>query len=112
MMGRGRRIAGWGFRRAREGTPHCAGLLRRRFAREARAGPWSKGRLRPMIWAAAAIGMLRRVRDAEVRRKLSLFVRSRWFRPPLDGAVMAGLMYDAVTSLGAPARPTASLLPS
>jgi len=40
------------------------------------------------------------------------FVRSRWFQPPLDGRVMAGLMYDAVTSMGAGEEPTSSLLPS
>jgi patatin-related protein len=82
------------------------------LAPDARAGSWSKLILRPMIWAAAATGMMGEIKDAEVRRKLSLFVRSRWFRPPLDGPVMAGLMYDAITSLGAPARPAASLLPS
>ena len=69
---------------------------------EARARRWSKwflqaavlgrGRDRPVPDAS---------RDLEVRQKLSLFVRSRWFRPPLDGRVMAGLMYDAVTSMGA-----------
>ena len=48
----------------------------------------------------------------EVRQKLSLFVRSRWFKPPLDGRVMAGLMYDAVMSMGAPKSARASLLPS
>ena len=50
--------------------------------------------------------------DREVRDKLSLFVRSRWFKPPLSGARMAELMFDAVTAMGAPRRPGASLLPS
>src|SRR5262249_15806682 len=35
-----------------------------------------------------------------------------WLKPPLDGRVMAGLMYDAVTSMGAAKSPGASLLPS
>ena len=82
------------------------------LAPEARAGSWSKLILRPLIWAAAATGLLRSIRDVEVRKKLSLFVRSRWFRPPLDGPTMARLMYDAIALLGAPRRPTASLLPS
>jgi patatin-related protein len=56
--------------------------------------------------------MLGAIRDLEVRQKVSLFVRSRWFRPPLDGRIMAGLMYDAVTAMGAPRHPSASLLPS
>jgi len=80
------------------------------LAPDARAGSWSKWFIKPLIWAAAATGLLR-VKDSEVRQKLSLFVRSRWFKPPLDGPHMAGLMYDAVTSMG-PERAGASLLPS
>jgi patatin-related protein len=80
------------------------------LAPDARAGSWSKWFIKPLIWAAAATGLLQ-VKDSEVRQKLSLFVRSRWFKPPLDGPRMAGLMYDAVTSMG-PERAGASLLPS
>jgi patatin-related protein len=79
---------------------------------QARAGSWSKWFLKPVIWAAAKTGTFRAIADLEVRRKLSLFVRSRWFRPPLDGRVMAGLMYDAVTSMGPIKDFRASLLPS
>src|SRR5882757_5545925 len=82
------------------------------LAPETRAGALSKWFLRPLLWVAAATGMLRSIRDFEVRQKLSLFMRSRWFRPPLSGRIMAALMYDAVTSMGAPRRPAASLLPS
>jgi patatin-related protein len=81
------------------------------LAPDARARRWSKWFLKPVIWAAAATGALRSIKDTEVRQKLSLLVRSRWFKPPLDGPLMAGLMYDAVTSMG-PSRPGASLLPS
>jgi patatin-related protein len=82
------------------------------LASEARAGTWSKWFLLPVIWAAAATGWFQSIRDMEVRRKLSLFLRSRWFKPPFDGAVMSALMYDAVTSMQ-PAHPQpASLLPS
>jgi patatin-related protein len=81
------------------------------LAPDARAGSWSKWFIKPLIWAAAATGMLHAVKDSEVRQKLSLFVRSRWFKPPLDGPLMAALMYDAVTSMG-PERAGASLLPS
>jgi patatin-related protein len=79
---------------------------------DTRAGTWSKWFLKPVLWGAARSGMLRAIRDLEVRQKLSLLVRSRWFRPPLGGRIMAGLMYDAVMSMGAPRHPTASLLPS
>jgi patatin-related protein len=79
---------------------------------QARARSWSKWFLKPLIWIAAKTGAFRAITDLEARRKLSLFVRSRWFRPPLDGRVMAGLMYDAVTSMGPIRDPRASLLPS
>jgi len=79
---------------------------------DTRAGKWSKWFLKPFLWGAAATGMLHAIRDLEVRQKLSLFVRSRWFRPPLGGRIMSGLMYDAITSMGRPRSATASLLPS
>ena len=82
------------------------------LAPDARAGAWSKWFLQPLIWAASKTKGFRAITDLEVRQKLSLFIRSRWFRPPLDGRVMAGLMYDAVTSMGAAKHPNASLLPS
>lgn len=81
------------------------------LAAEAKARRWSKWFLRPIFWGAGA-ARIKPIRDREVRDKLSMFVRSRWFKPPLDGLRMAGLMYDAVTAMGAPASPTASLLPS
>src|SRR6185295_10261400 len=76
------------------------------------AGAWSKWFLKPFLWGAAKTGMLGAIRDIEVRQKLSLLVRSRWFRPPLDGRIMAGLMYDAVASMGEPEHQAQSLLPS
>ncbi len=82
------------------------------LAPDARAGTWSKWFLQPIIWAATKTTSFRAIKDMEVRQKLSLFVRSRWFKPPLDGRVMAALMYDAVTAMGAPKNPNASLLPS
>ncbi|TMJ92347.1 MAG: patatin-like protein [Alphaproteobacteria bacterium] len=81
------------------------------LAPDARAGAWSKWFLKPFLWAMGRTGSFRAITDMEVRQKLSLFVRSRWFKPPLDGRVMAGLMYDAVTSMGAETA-SASLLPS
>lgn len=81
------------------------------LAPEAKARRWSKWFLRPVIWAAGAARM-QSIRDREVRHKLSMFLRSRWFKPPLDGGRMAALMYDAVVAMGVPVSPTASLLPS
>ena len=82
------------------------------LAPEARAGAWSKWILKPFIWAAAATGKFDPVKDKEVRQKLSLFLRSRWFKPPFSGPMMAALMYEAAVAMGEPKSPTASLLPS
>jgi patatin-related protein len=82
------------------------------LASEARAGNWSKFLLKPLIWAAAATGKVAAFKDLEVRQKLSLFVRSRWFRPPLDGRAMARLMYDGITSMGEGRDARASLVPA
>jgi patatin-related protein len=82
------------------------------LAPEARARRWSKLFMWPFIWAFGWASLIEDVRDPEVRRKLSLFVRSRWFKPPFDGARMAQLMYDAVAAMGAPVTPSRSLLPA
>src|SRR5262249_894720 len=81
------------------------------LAPEAKATGGSKAFLKPLIGGADKAGVLG-VRDREVRDKLSLLVRSRWFKPPFSGARMAELMLDAVASMGAPRRPGASLMPS
>ena len=77
----------------------------------ARAGVWSKVFMRPFLWGAARLYRLADIRDPEVRRKLSLFTRSRWFKPPFSGPTMTRLMHEAVLSLGA-SHPAASLLPA
>jgi patatin-related protein len=78
---------------------------------EAKAKAWSKFFLKPLMWAASRFGYVE-FTDSEVRDKVSLFLRSRWFKPPLDGMGMAALMYEAVTISGEPRSPTASLLPT
>jgi patatin-related protein len=82
------------------------------LAPEARASAGSKLVLKPVVWLLGATGLWESIKDREVRRKLSLFVRSRWFKPPLSGPRMAELMYDAVTAMGKPRHRLASLLPS
>lgn len=77
----------------------------------ARPSRWSKFILRPAIWSLGAFGRHELARDAQARAKLSMFLRSRWFEPPLDGARMAAFMYDAVTSMGEPKDERASLMP-
>lgn len=83
------------------------------LAAERRARAWSKWFLTPLIWLGGYTGLVRPIRDLEVRQKLSLFVRSRWFRPPFDGPRMSQLMLDglqAMTELAG--NPAPSLLPT
>ncbi|MBV9626518.1 MAG: patatin-like protein [Xanthobacteraceae bacterium] len=79
------------------------------LAQEAKASTWSKAFMQPLIWLAAKYGIVEA--DKEVTKKLSLFVRSRWFKPPLDGGVMDALMYDAATAMKPAKGKTSSLLP-
>ncbi len=81
------------------------------LAPEARAKRRSKLYMHPFIWVLRMLRRADEFRDGEVRRKLSLFVRSRWFKPPFDGRRMSELMLNAAASMGKPAKPTASLLP-
>lgn len=82
------------------------------LAPEARAGVSSKWILRPVLWGLGASGTWRQMGDPEVRAKLSLFMRSRWFKPPLSGARMLEFMHEAMTAMGAPRDAEASLLPA
>ncbi|HKO09726.1 MAG TPA: patatin-like protein [Alphaproteobacteria bacterium] len=79
------------------------------LAREAKAKAWSKWFLLPFLWGAGRTRLLANIPEREVRRKLSLFLRSRWFKPPFDGLRMSELMLDAVRIMG---EGEGSLLPS
>jgi patatin-related protein len=82
------------------------------LAASRRARAWSKPFMSPFVWALGWTGLSRTVLDPEVRQKLSLFVRSRWFKPPLDGPKMTKLMLDAVERMGEPADQASTLLPT
>jgi patatin-related protein len=58
----------------------------------------------PLAWMAAgrsaeSVEALDSTTREEVRRKLSHFVRSRWFEPPFGGAVFTGLLLDAFEAM-------------
>src|SRR5690606_12415323 len=82
------------------------------LAESRRARPWSKPFMSPFVWALGWSDYAGGVRDSEVRSKLSLFVRSRWFKPPLDGSKMSRLMFTAIDRMGDPADSAQSLLPT
>ena len=79
------------------------------LAEGSRARPWSKWILRPIIWAASKL--MQPTKDPEIAGKLSLFLRSRWFKPPFDGGRLFALLFDAMESMAEPAGPTSSLMP-
>ena len=81
------------------------------LAEEAKAQAWSKWFLRPLFWALGVGRPRQAISDREARRKLSLFVRSRWFKEPLSGSRMAELMLNAIEAMGSPQSRLASLLP-
>ncbi|GAB4146069.1 MAG: hypothetical protein Tsb0016_16330 [Sphingomonadales bacterium] len=83
-----------------------------------RAGLWSKPYMRPALSLMGWLFSRRETRyfgaaarDAEVRGKLSLFTRSRWFYPPFSGERMCEMMLDGAATLGSADNPDDSLLP-
>lgn len=90
--------------------------IERLLAPEARAERGSKWYLRPFLPLLLRVfehrGLLSGAVDREMRRKLSMFLRSRWFEPPLDGARLSALLLDALQSMGPAGDRHASLLPA
>lgn len=77
---------------------------------ETLAQRWSKIYMYPILWLFGD-----RIWDgektySEARRKLSRFIRSRWFEPPFSGTRMLKWMLDANANMGE-AKPGTSLMP-
>ena len=70
------------------------------LAPDRRASMWSKWLLRPVLrWGLAQRKIARLAPDQEMREKLSLFIRSRWFRPPFGGNALCEPLFDAMTAM-------------
>jgi len=83
----------------------------RLMAEDGRATAWSKWFLKPFL--SYGLARLQRIApDEEIREKLSMFVRSRWFKPPFDGTTLMSMLLDAAERMGDPDGPNASLVPS
>ena len=79
---------------------------------EHKAGKFSKFYLYPLFyWMGGGFGHTSTI-EKEALRKLSMFVRSRWFKPPFDGEKLLGVLFDAIEEMGEPAEPDSSLVPS
>ncbi len=79
--------------------------------RETLAERWSKIYMYPLIWLFGKRIWTGEHPYAEAKRKLSRFVRSRWFEPPFSGTRMLKWMIDANHNMGE-AKPGNSLLPT
>ncbi|WP_182915916.1 patatin-like phospholipase family protein [Massilia cavernae] len=90
--------------------------IARVLAAEAKAEFWNKWYVRPFIgpfiWGLAhKKNPLSSIPDQETKKKLSLFLRSRWFEPPLGGQLFSNILLDGLGAMGEPRTNTASLLP-
>ena len=79
---------------------------------EVQAGPWSKVFFRPFVWSLMAWYRKMLGGDKEFKKKLSIFLRSRWFKPPFDGTKLTRVLFDGMAAMGDPLNPGRSLLPS
>ena len=77
---------------------------------ETLAQRWSKAYLYPVIWLLGDRIWKGATPNIEARRKLSRFIRSRWFEPPFSGRRMLKWMVNANLNMGE-AKPGKSLLP-
>lgn len=85
----------------------------RLLAEAHKAGPWSKWFLHPVIRAYTRHRLAHMGAAREMRAKLSTFLRSRWFRPPFDGAYLTDLLIRGLDAMGKdPSHERASLIPA
>ncbi len=83
------------------------------LAPERRASTWSKWILRPVLrWGLSRKKMTHLAPNVEMREKLSLFIRSRWFRPPFGGPALCDILYDGMTAMDSGRHRRTSLTPS
>ncbi len=79
------------------------------------AARFSKLWATPLVWWARRKGLVMTDMDdpearAEVARKLSRLMRSRWFKPPFSGPIFSATLYDALAAMDAGDR-TPPLVP-
>ncbi len=82
------------------------------LAPDRRATMWSKWILRPVLrWGLTQRRLARLTPNQEMRDKLSLFIRSRWFRPPFGGPALCDTLYNGMVAMGQGTPARASLTP-
>ena len=77
---------------------------------------WSKFYLYPVLLILGWKRLRKYFPSAEIRKKVSIFIRSRWLEPPFSGEIMLGWMLDAARAQGQTKtttdEPSSSLMPS
>ncbi len=79
---------------------------------EVRAGTWSKAVLVPFINTFSRLKLDEVAPDPEMRRKISMFLRSRWFKPPFDGPIVSDMFFRSIDKMDGGKTPTRSLIPA
>jgi len=75
------------------------------------AGSVSKVFMYPLFWATHRRVLGKLQTDEDSKRKLSRFIRSRWFEPPFSGKTMLTWMVDACDAMGKSDDGNKSLMP-
>lgn len=90
--------------------------MSRLLAPEAKARAWSKWYFWPVLYPVLARlsheGMFPGRPNVEMRESVSLFLRSRWFKPPLDGRRLTHLLLDGLNAMDDGGTGGESLLPT
>lgn len=86
------------------------------LAPQAKARLWSKWYFWPFIGPTLKLlhreGLLPGDIDAEMQKRISVFLRSRWFKPPLDGRYLAAAVFDGLEAMENTRGTGNTLLPS
>lgn len=86
------------------------------LAPEAKPRLWNKWIFWPFVQPVLARlnreGLIIGKIDAEMQERVSVFLRSRWFKPPLDGRRLATFVLDGLAAMERPDASKESLLPA
>ena len=78
---------------------------------DVRAKAWSKAYLSPFIHFFSKYKLEEIAPDEEMRNKLSMFLRSRWFEPPFDGPILSDMYFRSVDKMEEGRDTSLSLVP-
>lgn len=77
-----------------------------------KAGPWRKWYFRPFVWLLLWYFRKDLGDNKDLKQKLSMFLRSRWFKPPFDGYNLTEVLHGGFSAMGDPVTRASSLVPA